>query len=81
MSAVLRRAAVITAAIALLFGLTTSTAGAIPTGGPGEVKMIVSSYYQHGTLVGRRWFGCPYDPNGGSWGTLSGQLELSFLPC
>lgn len=82
MSAVLRRAAVITAAIAVSFGLTTSAAGAIEQGGPGGGgTMIVTSYYQGNTVVGQRWRGCAYDPNGGSWGTLSGPYEITFTPC
>lgn len=77
MSRLLRRAAVVTATAALALSLGTVPANAIP-----PESMIVITYYDDaGAIVGQKWFGCSYDPDGDSWGTLEGRTKYTFTPC
>lgn len=75
MSRLLRRAAVVTATAALALSLSAVPANA-------EEMLVVVTYYDaNWTIVGQKWFGCSYDPDGDSWGTLEGRTKIHLTPC
>ncbi|MFG6198596.1 hypothetical protein [Nonomuraea sp. JJY05] len=64
--------------IAGLLAVGSAPAHAIPPPPPGGDNLTVLSYYAGETLVGQRWFGCSQP---GQWGTLEGQLKVTWTPC
>jgi len=64
--------------IAGLLAIGSAPAHAIPPPPPGGDNLTVLSYYAGDTLVGQRWFGCSQP---GQWGTLEGQLKVTWTPC